>query len=262
MKHFILNRKGRKIAVVVNVSHHPNGLVFVMHGLSGFKEQEHIQLFAKSFRKNGFTIVLFDTTNTLGESEGKIEEATITNYFEDLEDVIAWAKKQKWYMEPFALAGHSLGGICSILYAEKHPEKVQALAPISTVVSGKLSVEAHKEFEPEDFENWQKTGWTESKSRSKPGIMKRFPWSHIEDRLKYDTLPLAHRLTMPVLLITGEKDTSTPPKHAQKLFDKLPGPKEFHVIKGSPHTFREKRHLEEVEKIFDNWIKKMEYRPK
>ncbi len=113
-------------------------------------------------------------------------------------------------------------GICTAFYAEKYPEKVLALAPISTVVSGKLSVEAHKRDGAEDFANWEKTGWKEEESRSKPGVMKRLPWSHIADRLKYDLLPNVSKLTMPVLLITGENDTSTPPDHVQILFEALP----------------------------------------
>lgn len=67
------------------------GLAFVMHGLGGFKEQPHLQVMAKAFLANGYTVVRFDTTNTFGESDGRYEDATTTNYYEDLEAVIAWA---------------------------------------------------------------------------------------------------------------------------------------------------------------------------
>ena len=74
------------------------------------------------------------------------------------------------------------------------------------------------------------------------------------DRLKYDVLPMASRLYMPVLLIVGENDTSTPPQHVRLLYDTLSGPKEFHIIKGAPHTFLEPEHLAEIEQLFINWI--------
>lgn len=256
-KVFIKNRKGQKIAVIVEQSDPQVGLAFIMHGLGGFKEQDHISTYAEAFKDKGFTVIRFDTTNTFGESDGKYEEATITNYYEDLEDVIAWAGEQPWYQEPFVLAGHSLGGICTALFAENHPEKVLALAPTSTVVSGNLSAEAHKRDDPEAFAEWERTGWDAQESKSKPGIIKRLPWSHIVDRLKYDLLPELNKLTMPVLLIVGEHDTGTPPDHQQILFDALPGPKEFHIIKGSPHTFRDKEHLKEVKDIFLKWIDKI-----
>ncbi|MDP3762744.1 MAG: alpha/beta hydrolase [bacterium] len=256
MKEFIKNRKGQKIAVLVEKPENPKRLAFIMHGLGGFKEQPHIQAIAEAFLESGYTVIRFDTTNTFGESEGNYENATTTNYYEDLEDVIEWSKTQPWYQEPLVLSGHSLGGICTALYAEKYPEKVKALVPISAVVSGKLSSETpyHKSIE----EEWRKIGWLEEKSISMPGVIKHLKWSHMEDRLKYDLLPNAKKLAMPVLLIVGEKDTTTPLEHQKILFDDLPGPKELRVIKGAAHTFRKEEHIAELKEIIKNWLSKLE----
>jgi pimeloyl-ACP methyl ester carboxylesterase len=253
MKLFIKNRNNKNIAVVVEENPNSKGLVFVMHGLGGFKEQPHVQTFAQAFKDNDFTTVLFDTTHTYGESEGKYEDATTTNYYEDLEDVINWAKNQSWYKEPFWLVGHSLGGISTALYAEKHPNEVKALAPISTVVSGKLSVETKNSRGL--LEEWKKTGWLIKESEREPGRIKKLKWAEMEDRMQYDLLPEVGKLTMPVLLIVGDQDTSTPPEHQKILFEKLPGKKEMHVIKNAPHTFRDQEHLVEIKDIFNKWIK-------
>src|SRR3990172_7424978 len=174
-----------------------------------------------------------------------------------LEAITESFKENKYTVVRFALVGHSLGGISTALFAENYPEKVKALAPISTVVSGALSVEAHKRFSPEEFKNWEKTGWLEAKSQSKPGVVKKLKWSHIADRLKYDLLPKVDKLTMPVLLIVGENDTRTPLDHQKILYNVLPGPKELHVIKGSPHTFRDPAHLQELKNILSQWIEKI-----
>ena len=227
------------------------GLVFVMHGLGGFKEQPHIVAMAEAFVGHGYTAVRFDTTNTFGESVGKYEEATTTNYYEDLEDVINWAAMQAWYMEPFVLVGHSLGGLCTALYAEHHPEKVKAVAPISTVVSGVLSMDGHGKHD--EWRKWKGTGWREEISKS-TGKIKRLPYSHMEDRLKYDLLPEVRKLIMPVLLVVGELDDGTPPEHQKILYDALPGAKELHIIKGAPHTFREAEPLAELKKIIRQWL--------
>lgn len=250
MKITIKNRKGQKIAVLLDEAEDAKGLAFVMHGLGGFKEQPHLEIIAKVFQERGYTSVRFDTTNTFGESDGDYENATTTNYFEDLEDVIKWAESQKWFWDPFVLAGHSLGAFCSALYAEKYPERVKALAPVSTVASGELTLQSDRE----DVKNWKKTGWRISESKSKPGVIKKLPWSHMEDRLKYNLLPNVDKLTMPVLLIVGENDETTPVGHQNVLFNKLPGRKELHIIKGAEHTFREKEHLEEIREIFLKWI--------
>ena len=254
-KEFIKNRKGQNIAVLLEQITPQKGLAFVMHGLGGFKEQAHIQTYAKAFLDNGYIVVRFDTTNTFGESDGSYEDATTTNYYEDLEDVIAWASKQPWYQEPFCMTGHSLGSLCIALYAENHPEKVKAVAPTSTVVSGKLSAETEKY--KKTLDEWKRTGWREEVSESRPGLLKRLKWAELEDRLRYDLLPKANKLTIPVLLIVGDQDDGTPLEHQQLLYEKLPGRRELHVIKGAPHTFREQRHLEEIGGIFDRWVKSL-----
>ena len=248
----IKNRSGLHIVVLLEKNENSKGIVFIVHGLGGNKEQPQISAFAEVFAKKNYIVVRFDTTNTFGESDGKYEDATVTNYLEDLEDVIAWAKGQSWYSEPFYLVGHSLGGMAAILYAEKHPNEIQGLAPISTVVSGKLSLETPKYRNC--AQEWEKTGWKEEKSTSSPNRMKRLPWFHMVDRLQYDVLPSAHKLTMPVLFIVGEKDTSTPIKDQKLLYEKVVGKKEIHIIAEAPHSFTKPPHLLEIQKIIDEWV--------
>src|SRR5258708_2914625 len=241
MRFEIKNRKGQKIVVLVEGENNSAGLGFVMHGLGGFKEQPHVQTVAETLLANHYIAVRFDTTNTFGESDGNYEDATTTNHYEDLEDVISWAKTQPWFKSPFVLIGHSLGGISTALYAEHFPEEVKALAPLGTVVSGKLNLQSPLYRGNNILEQWKKTGWLEEPSKSRPGLIKRLKWSHMVDRQKYDLLPEAAKLTMPVLLVVGENDQPCPPEHQKILFEQLPGLKELHIIPGAPHTFKEEK---------------------
>jgi len=257
MKTFIKNREDEKLCVVVEQAKVPGKLAFVMHGLGGNKDQGHIRAMAEAFLETGYTVVTFDTTNTFGESGGSYEDATITSYYADLQDVMNWASKQSWYVEPFIICGHSLGGISTALFAEKYPERIKALAPISTVVSGKISLEAHKLLSNlENLEEWKRDGVRVTKSHDGTKV-KRLKWSHMEDRLKYDLIPGVNRLTMPVLMIVGEKDDPTPLVHQRILYDKLPGKKEIHVIKGALHSFYELQEQAELKRIVKAWSKKV-----
>jgi len=252
-KIIIKNRRKQKIAVIIEKNPWGKGLAFVMHGLGGNKNQPHIKTMGQAFFNNGYTVVRFDTTNTFGESDGKYEDATVTNYYHDLEDVIKWAKKQSWFQQHFVLAGHSLGASCTAYYAENHPKEVKAIAPISVMLSGKLSIEAHGK---KKIENWKKTGWLIQERTSQPGTFKKLKWSHMKDRLKYDLLKKVKKLNMPVLLVVGQLDTSTPLKHQKILFNRLPTiKKELYVINGSHHTFRKQKHLVKLKSIFNRWIK-------
>jgi pimeloyl-ACP methyl ester carboxylesterase len=254
-KEIIKNRKGEKIVVVVEVELGQTGLVFVMHGNASNKDLPQIITFAQAFKEKNYTVVRFDTTNSSGESDGNLEDATLTNYYEDLEDVINWASGQNFYQEPFILVGHSLGSMAVAMFAEKYPAKVKALAPTSTVVSGKLS-EQTAEFK-EISQDWEKKGVREWQSKSMPGVTKRLKWSHVIDKRKYDLLPGAGKLTMPVLMIVGGQDDVTPRQHQKLLYEKLPGKKELHIIKGAPHAFMKKEHLDEIKRIMGKWLEKI-----
>lgn len=228
-------------------------LAFVMHGLGSSKYGKQIIAFTNNFYEKNFTVVRFDTTNTRGESDGDYADATTTNYYEDLEDVISWASKQKWYQEPFYLIGHSLGSICIALFAEKYSSQIKALAPLSTVISGQWSLDIKS---PEVIKKWKETGY--QRYTFSDGETLKLKWHHMEDRLKYDLMNNINKLTMPVLMIVGSEDTSTPVEHQQKFFEALPGEKEIHIIKGAEHNFRNENHLQEIKNIFSNWINKVE----
>lgn len=237
----------------------PQGLSFVEHGLGGFKEQPNTMAMVDTLFENNYIVVNFDATNSFGESEGKYENATMQLHYEDLVDVISWAKTQKWYSEPFVLAGHSLGGYAVAQYAEDYPDQVKSVFPFALVVSGALSYKINQELNPEKLKAWQENGWKEEESKSKPGLIKRLPWSHMEERLTHDLLPGASKLTMPVLFVMGENDTSCPPLHNKMLFDALPKSteREFHIIKNAPHAFKDLEHIQQLRNIFDGWLKKI-----
>ena len=225
MKTFIPNRDGNQICVVTELGSNKNKLVFLMHGLSGNKEEPHLRAMAEAFIEDGYTVVSWDAVHTFGESTGgQFEDATITNYYSDLEDVISWGSTQEWYVEPFVLCGHSLGGISIALFAEKYPEKIRALAPISTVVNGELRMESKADI----VDDWKRTGFYTQKRRN--GENKTLKWSHMEDNMLYDITKKASRLTMPVLLVVGSNDTSTKPWHQQVFYDSLSTDKEMHII--------------------------------
>ncbi len=252
MKVFIRNRNKQKVCVVAEGPEEAGKLAFVMHGLSGNKQEPHLRSIVEAFLEAGYTVASFDTTNTFGESDGQFEDATLTGYFNDLEDVINWAAGQSWYTEPFVLAGHSFGGIATGFFAERYPERVKALAPISSVISGELTVQTPKYSAQGMLDKWKKDGvWAFGRS---DGTEKRLKWACMEDRLKYSLLPEAYKLTMPVLLVVGSMDEATPPSHNQILFDKLPGKKEMHIIEGAVHTFDKASERDELKETVRRWL--------
>lgn len=251
-KHLTTNRHNKQLAIWVDNPTGKNGLVFIAHGLSSTHAQTHIQIYAEAFLEHDFVVVRHDATNSLGESGGELQDATLTNYYEDFEDVIAWANGQTWYREPFWLAGHSLGGACNLMFAHKYPDKVRAIAPTSAFLSGNITLPA---YGADTLVKWKKDGYHLEESKSRPGLIKRFNWSLAEDLMNYSLLPLAKNIQAPTLLIVGEDDPLTPVASQQQLHDELASPnKELHIIKDAPHTYMSEEHLSEVKSIFNKWI--------
>ena len=77
------------------------------------------------------------------------------------------------------------------------------------------------------------------------------------DLVKYDILPEAHKITQPVLLVTGANDLVATPADQQAFHDKLQGDRELHVLENCGHSFDEHFALEEFKKILDTWLKKI-----
>lgn len=249
------NRKGQKI---VGDLEKPDGEIrgtcVVQHGWGGHRNKTTVQAMKKGFLESGFQTFNFDTTNAFGESDGDYEKSTMGLHWEDLEDVVKWVQKQEWYQGPLALTGHSKGGYAVARYAEEYPEEVDYLAPISPVVSGKLSFEAHKRKKPDELEHWKKAGVKEEKSRD--GHTKRQHWFQMEERLQHDLLPNAHKLTMPTLIIVGSADQSCPPEHMEVLKNEMPeGKVEIAIVKDAPHSFYKESEQEECVQYIKNWLK-------
>lgn len=78
------------------------------------------------------------------------------------------------------------------------------------------------------------------------------------ERLNHNLLPNVGKLTMPIIIIVGDQDTSCPPAHQQILFDAIPSiNKELVIIKHAPHTFRDIKHLKELKTILSTWLQQL-----
>jgi pimeloyl-ACP methyl ester carboxylesterase len=249
MKEIIKNRKKEVIVVLIENQGNNHELVFIMHGLGYNKEEPCIATVAEFFKQKNYNTLRFDATNTFGESDGKFENATFTSYYEDLEDVINWAKTQEWYKEPFVIAGHSLGGLCAMLFAEEYPLIVKAIVSISAIISGKL---ASEKYPKEILDEVKRKGIYEWKDGNR---IKKLKWNFLEDALKYDSLRNISAITMPVIIIVGEYDSEAPVSDQKILYDSIPGKKDLKVIKGAPHIFKDKGHLDEIKNLLGEWIK-------
>lgn len=249
----ITNRHGLGIAVQVDIPENPRGLAFIVHGWLSSMQGSSSLAVSGATREADYTTVCFDCTHSNGESDGAIEPSTISTFISDLEDVVAWAKEQNWFQSPYVLAGTSLGGITILEHARAHSDEVKAIAPICTVISGTLSIEAANRTDPRALADWQAHGFkTQEYGDDKTA---QFPWEHMADRLRYDALGYAPQMTLPLFMCVGSEDTSCPPDHQRQLFDSWGGDdKKFHLVDGCPHRFHEPAHMAALKTHLKAWL--------
>lgn len=253
------NRKGQKIVgVLEKPSGEVKGTCVIQHGWSGNKDQPHILAMQDAFLENGFQTFNFDATNSFNESDGDFKDSRLGLHYEDFEDVVKWVEKQDWYVAPLALTGHSMGGYACARYAEEYPEEVALVAPIAPMVSGKLRKEAYEKYDSETLKEWEEKGVLKKESSTRPGLFKEAPYETFLEFQEHDLIPKADRLTMPVFLLTGSKDTGIPPENLRLLFDAIPeGKKTLEVLEGAPHTYVTEHDLKELKERLSTWISKI-----
>ena len=248
MKTLIKNRGGDNISVLVEEPQESRGVVFLLHGMGCNKEETSIKTLAESFRKNNFTTVLFDSTNTFGESDGLFENLTITKSLSDIDDVINWSKSFEWYKEPFILAGHSFGASLGLLFAEEYPKEVLGIACLSAIISEE---EFSKIYPPQVMGIWEKNGLLVWKDGD---VVKKLKWEFIKDKSNYSIPDYIQKIRIPLLLVVGDGDPFTLIPDQERL-EKTLLDCQFNMIKDCSHFITTPKNISELNTIISQWVK-------
>lgn len=256
MINFIVAPSGEKMAVQVLTPKCPAGkVVFLEHGLAGYKEEGMMTVAAQAFTEAGFTAVLFDARYGLGESDGPLEQANFTHFIEDLETVIQWAKTQHFYAEPFALCGHSLGAGACLHYAAHHPEQILTVVSLSAVISGELLLDSYTHHKPDFVADWQKNRLLyreRADDKTKNGYIS---YAHMEDAMRYDLRREAPHIACPVLVMCGDRDISSTVPINEALLQALGGKKKMEIVPNCGHTYQTDDNKTQLYAVIRDWLK-------
>jgi alpha-beta hydrolase superfamily lysophospholipase len=228
----IHNQKGLELAMLINrpEDEQPHPSVILLHGFTGYKEEEHTTLLAEQLAKHGIVTIRFDASG-FGESEGTLEhDYRLSHYYQDLEEVYNWLTQQSFvHPQGVGVWGHSMGALLSIIWAARHPEvqTICAISPPSHMGDTDLLAPV--------LDQWEKTGWYEKVS-SKYGPIK-VPYAFIQDARHYSAFDYTSQLhNQKVLIILGTRDDVVSPEDSRKIFQSLPEPKQLIEIEGMDHA--------------------------
>ena len=221
-------------------------LAVLTPGYLDSKDYDHLIMLADQLTKLGYVVVRFDPFGTW-ESSGTLSDYTVVQQLEDTRTVIDYMLSKQNY-SGILLGGHSRGGFVSIIYAVNDPRitKVLAIMPpyqlMSTVDKNKL-------------QQWEKDGYRIS-TRDVPGqpFKKEFkmPYANLLADKKFNVLEIVNKLTVPLILVAGGKDTVVDPLDVKKIFDKANEPKQM-ILLDVEHGYRREKGI--VNKVNEEIIK-------
>ncbi len=228
---FELESNGLKVRGVVTIppaGHGPYPCVILSHGLVSSKESsKHIAL-SEALQKNGIGSCRFDY-HGCGESEGRIEETTLSIRIGNLESVVNLMRGHAAVDGGrIGLLGSSFGGSASLVVAARDIG-IRCISLLST---------------PYVLEN--------KEDSSISGI--DFKDDIFVDFARYDLLAEARRVSRGIV-IHGEMDEVVPLSEARAIYENLRKPKRFEVIQGGDHVFSEDADRIKVINLAVEWFK-------
>ena len=248
-KNQILKGKHQKAILIdtfYNKTTLPKPVIIFCHGYKGFKDWGAWDLMAKSFADAGFFFIKFNFSHNGGTIEQPIDFPDLeafgnNNYIkelDDLETVINWVSettefKNELNSNQISLIGHSrAGGIVTIKTEEDtRIAKVITLAGVCdfkkrTATTGELK-------------QWKKDGVKyilNARTKQQMPHYYQFYENFVENEDRLTIKRAVENLTIPMLIIHGDNDTSVFMNEAENLHQ-WKSDSHFKIIKNANHVF-------------------------
>ena len=223
--------EGQKIAGVVHLpeKNHPP-CVIASHGLLSSKDSEKYIALGEQLSKEGMAMLRFDFRG-IGESEGRLEDDTVSRRITDLGAAIDFMLTRPGLGRRVGLVGSSLGGYISLFKAAIGRE-IRATVIWATP------------FHLDDLGSKK-----QDEDYPPPGE------AFFKDLPRHRLLPALPKISS-CMVIHGEKDELVPVDQAWEIFQGLSGPKEIHIIDGADHRLTEPKHRQRAMDLAVEWLKK------
>lgn len=204
--------------------------VVASHGLLSSKDSEKYVGLGERLAAEGIAMLRFDFRG-IGESEGHLEDDTVTRRITDLGAAIGLVRSRPEVGNRVGLVGSSLGGYVSLFKAASDQE-IRPLVIWATPFH---------------------LGDLKSKERKDNTPLPAGPF--FEDLPKHRLGPVLPKISR-CLVIHGESDETVPVDQAWEIFQGLAAPKEIHTIEGADHRLTDPGHRKRALSLTVDWFKK------
>src|SRR6476660_4185573 len=218
---------------IAAISSTPDGpttrLAMLCHGFLSGKNSTTNKTLTRLLNERGIATFRFDFFGQ-GDSDGPFEKLTTTLAVRQTQAALDLVTARGY--DRIGLVGSSFGGLVAILTAAQHQE-IACLALKCPVVD--FAEELRLTFGLEELAQWKATDTI-------PNIMGgtarvRLRYDFYEDSLGQIAYGPAEQITVPTLIVQGEKDECVPLHQSRRSCDALGGPKKLVLLPEADHQF-------------------------
>ncbi len=219
-------------------------IIIIVHGHSSSNKSKNLVKLSEMLNEKGIASFRIDLYGH-GQSEGKFEEATVSEAVDSILSAIKYVKSNGY--TKIGLVGSSFGGIASIIAASKTQDLfVLALkSPVSNYSDLYL-------WRGTSIGDWKEKGYREYPTKTGMG---RLNYVFYEDAIQNDGYEVAKNISIPTLIVHGDADDEVPAEQSIKLSKLLPNCK-LNIVKGADHTYTNETHSEQMLQEILNYILK------
>jgi hypothetical protein len=238
---------GHGIAAILSTPDGPTTrLAMLCHGFLSGKNSTTNKTLTRLLNGQGLATFRFDFFGQ-GESDGPFEEITTTLAVHQAETALDLVIARGY--DSIGLVGSSFGGLVATLTASQRRD-IACLALKCPVVD--FAEELRLTFGPDEFAQWQATDTV-------PNIMGgpdriRLRYGFYKDCLCQIAYGPAERITIPTLIVQGEKDECVPLHQSQRLHDALRGPKRLDLLPDADHQFTRGDDFRQMTTSIADWL--------
>lgn len=240
------NKSGQQLAAILEIPETTaRAWLLYAHCFTCSKDIITASRISRALINHGFAVMRFDFTG-LGESEGRFSATNFTTNIQDLLAAVEYLRTH--YQAPNILMGHSFGGAAVLAAASEIPE-CRAVITLATP-SEPANIFSH-------FESAREIIQTSGEFQVRIGNQNILLTDQfLEDVDHYHLQDSIRDLDKPLLVLHAPDDETVSVKHAKKIFQLAPHPKNFIAIDGADHLLTNREDAMFVADIIAAWVKR------